>query len=45
MDSEKLNEEIIKLKGINSKQLSEIMSLQEKIEDLLRQNIKYNKEL
>ena len=44
MDSEK-NEEISKLKEINSKQLSEIMSLQEKIEELLRQNINYNKEL
>ena len=40
-----INEEIEKLKAINSKQLSEIMSLQEKIEELLNNNINYNKEL
>ena len=39
MKSENLNEEIEKLKDINSKQLSEIMSLQEKIEELLNNNI------
>ena len=45
MNSENLNEQIKKLKEINSKQLSEIMSLQEKIEELLKNNICYNKEL
>ena len=40
-----LNEKIEKLKEINSKQISEIMSLQEKTEELLKNNINYNKEL
>ena len=45
MKEENQNEEITKLKEINSKQLSEIMSLQEKIQELLKNNINYNKEL
>ena len=45
MDNSKENEEIQRLKEINSKQLSQIMSLQEKIEELLKNNISYNKEL
>ena len=45
MESDNLNDQILKLKEINSKQLSEIMSLQEKIEELLKNNINYNKEL
>ena len=39
------DKEIEKLKEINSKQISEIMILQEKIEELLKNNINYNKEL
>ena len=45
MESENLNEEIQRLKELNSKQLSQIMSLQEKVEELLKNNISYNKEL
>ena len=45
MESEKEKEEILKLRETNSKQLYEIMSLQEKIEEVLRKNIDYNKEL
>ena len=45
MDNSEENEEIQRLKEINSKQLSQIMSLQEKIEELLKNNISYNKEL
>ena len=39
------NEEITKLKEENSKLLSEIMSLQERLEKLLEKNINYNKEI
>jgi len=45
MKSENLNEEILKLKEINFKQLFEIMPLPEKVEELLKNNITYNKEL
>ena len=45
MNLENTNEEIQKLKEKNSKRLSEIMSLQEKMEELLKKNINYNKEL
>ena len=47
MESEKTKEkeEIIKLREINSKQLNEIISFQEKLEEALRKNINYNKEL
>ena len=38
-------QEIIKLRETNSKQLKEIMTLQEKMEEILRANINYNKEL
>ena len=45
MNLENTNEEIQKLKEKNSQRLSEIMSLQEKMEELLKKNINYNKEL
>ena len=45
MNLENSDEEIQKLKEKNSERLSEIMSLQEKIEELLQKNINYNKEL
>ena len=47
MDSEKVKEkeEIKKLREINSKQLSEIFSLQEKLEEALIKNMNYSKEL
>ncbi len=38
-------QEILKLRETNSKQLKEIMSLEEKMEEVLRSNINYNKEL
>ena len=38
-------QEILKLREVNSNQLKEIMSLQEKMEEVLRTNINYNKEL
>ena len=41
----KQKEEILKLRETNSKQLSEILSLQEKLEETLIKNMNYNKEL
>ena len=38
-------QEILKLRETNSNQLKEIMSLQEKLEEALRNNMNYNKEL
>ena len=45
MELEKANEEILKLKEINIKQSSQIMSLQEQMEEILRKNMNYIKEI
>jgi hypothetical protein len=45
MEFEKTNEEISKLQEINSKLSSQIMSLQEQMETILRKNANYLKEL